>query len=77
MQSIFRLGALFFIELLFLVWDFCKCFFWTIFYLLCSPTEKYVRNEVVLITGSATGLGKQLLELRAHTALSKFNLIIV
>lgn len=34
--------------------------FWTIFYFVFSPTEKYVRNEIVLITGSAKGLGRQL-----------------
>jgi len=34
--------------------------FWTIFYFVFSPTEKYVRNEIVLITGTAKGLGRQL-----------------
>lgn len=32
----------------------------TLFYSLISPTEKFVRNEIVLITGSAKGLGRQL-----------------
>jgi hypothetical protein len=57
MKSLFRLGTSFFFELVFLAYDFAKCFFWTLFYLVWSPTEKYVRNEIVLITGSAKGLG--------------------
>ncbi len=57
MKSLFRLGASFFFELIILLIDFMKCFFWTIFYVVWSPTEKYVRNEIVLVTGSAKGLG--------------------
>lgn len=34
--------------------------FWTVFYFVFNPTEKYVRNEIVLITGAAKGLGRQL-----------------
>ena len=58
MRSLFRLGATFFIELLYLIWQFNKSIFWTAFYFLFPPTEKYVRNEIVLITGSSKGLGK-------------------
>lgn len=53
-------GITFFIELTFLCLEFSKCIFWTCFYFVFSPTEKYVRNEIVLITGSAKGLGRQL-----------------
>lgn len=49
----------FFIELIILIWEFTKVMFWTVFYMVFSPTEKNVRNEIVLITGSAKGLGKQ------------------
>lgn len=61
MKSLFRLGATFFIELVFLIVEVIKSFFWAIFYFVFSPTEKYVRNEIVLITGSAKGLGKYII----------------
>jgi len=60
MQSIFRLGVSFFFELIILVIQLYKCITWTIFYFIFPPTEKYVRNEIVLITGSAKGLGRQI-----------------
>lgn len=53
-------GVVFLIEVLFLQFEFFKVMFWTFFYFLFSPTEKFVRNEIVLITGSAKGLGRQL-----------------
>jgi hypothetical protein len=59
MKSLFRLGVTFFIELLILIWQFIKSYFWTLFYFIFPPTEKYVRNEIVLITGTAKGLGKR------------------
>ena len=49
--SLLHSSISFFIELIFLNWEFFKCMFWTVFYLIFSPTEKYVRNEIVLITG--------------------------
>jgi len=55
-----RVGISFFIELLFLISEFSRCMFWTVFYFVFNPTEKYVRNEIVLITGAAKGLGRQL-----------------
>lgn len=60
MQSIFRLGVSFFIELILLIIAFVKCYFRTIFSYILKPTEKFVRNEIVLITGSAKGLGRQI-----------------
>lgn len=57
---IFHLGISFFVELLFLISEFSKCMFWKVFYFIFNPTEKYVRNEIVLITGAAKGLGRQL-----------------
>jgi len=50
----------FVIEVLFLQWEFFKIIASTFFNSLISPTEKFVRNEIVLITGSAMGLGRQL-----------------
>ena len=50
----------FIIEVLFLQWEFFKIMTSTLFNSLISPTEKFVRNEIVLITGSAMGLGRQL-----------------
>jgi hypothetical protein len=52
-----HLSISFFIELFVLFVEFSKVMFWTIFYFVFSPTEKNVRNEIVLITGSARGLG--------------------
>lgn len=49
--SVVHSSLTFLIELLFLNWEFIKCMFWTVFYMVFSPTEKYVRNEIVLITG--------------------------
>lgn len=59
-MSFVHLGISFFIELIYLIMEFSKTMFWTLFYFVFSPTEKYVRNEIVLITGSARGLGRQL-----------------
>ena len=59
-MSVVNLGISFFVELAYLVWEFSKCMFWTFFYFVFTPTEKYVRNEIVLLTGSAKGLGRQL-----------------
>ena len=50
----------FIIEVLFLQWEFFKIMSSTFFYSIFSPSEKLVRNEIVLITGSAKGLGRQL-----------------
>ena len=59
-MSVFQSAFTFLIELIFLYLEFSKIMFWTFFYFLFSPTEKFVRNEIVLITGSAKGLGRQL-----------------
>ena len=56
-MSFVHLGISFFVELFILLIEFSKVMFWTIFYFVFSPTEKNVRNEIVLITGSARGLG--------------------
>jgi all-trans-retinol dehydrogenase (NAD+) len=53
-------GISFIIEVFFLIIEFFKCIFWTCFYFVFPPTQKYVRNEIVLITGSAKGLGRQI-----------------
>jgi hypothetical protein len=58
-MSFVYMSISFFIELIILIWEFTKIMFWTVFYMVFSPTEKNVRNEIVLITGSAKGLGKQ------------------
>jgi hypothetical protein len=53
--------------------------FWTVFYFVFNPTEKYVRNEIVLITGAAKGLGRQLaIEFAKRGSIlgKKFNFII-
>lgn len=60
MRSVIHSALTFLIELLFLQWEFFKVMFWTVFGFMFSPTEKFVRNEIVLITGSAKGLGRQL-----------------
>jgi hypothetical protein len=60
MRKLFRVGVIFFVELIYLIWQINKSIIWTIFYYIFPPTEKYVRNEIVLITGSAKGLGRQL-----------------
>lgn len=57
-MSVVHSGISFFVELIFLIVEFSKAMFWTAFYFVFSPTEKYVRNEIALITGSAKGLGK-------------------
>ena len=57
MKSLVHTGLTLFIETFFLIFEFSKVMFWTVFYFIFSPTEKYVRNEIVLITGSARGLG--------------------
>ena len=60
MRTLFRIGVIFFVEFIFLIGQITKSIFWTVFYFIFPPTEKYVRNEIVLITGSAKGLGRQI-----------------
>ena len=59
-MSLVRSSFNFFVETLFLMYEFSQVMLWTLFYFVFSTTEKYVRNEIVLITGSARGLGRQL-----------------
>lgn len=59
-MSLIHSAFTFLVELMFLQWEFFKVMFWTVFSFLISPIEKFVRNEIVLITGSAKGLGRQL-----------------
>ncbi len=56
-MSVVHLGISFFVDLFLLFVEFSKVMFWTVFYFVFSPTEKNVRNEIVLIIGSARGLG--------------------
>lgn len=78
-MSVVHLGISFFVELLFLIWEFSKCMFWTVFYFVFSPTEKYVRNEIVLITGSAKGLGTCYFKLlsKTHLKFHSLKLLII
>ena len=44
MSSAIHSAVMFLVELLILYWEFFKVMFWTVFYFLFSPNEKFVRN---------------------------------